>query len=545
MRSTSQLALFPERERRESSAESMLVAAALDLGARGVAGWSAAEERLTRDLPIVSARRVSEIRSSILAGDDPLGDLFCDMRSAEERRSLGATFTPPGIVRAMVEWATDNGAPTRIVDPGVGSARFLVAAAQRFPAATLVGVEIDPLCAVIARANLAAAGFAGRSHVVLQDYRAISLPDVQGPTLYIGNPPYVRHHLLGAHWKKWLVREAARLGLKASQLAGLHVHFYLATASKGRPGDYGAFITAAEWLDVNYGWLVRNLFLGRLGGQQITLIEPAAMPFPDAATTAAVTYFQIGAKPPTIRFARLARSSDLAAANDARIVSRRRLAGESRWSRLTRPRRKAPHAYVELGELCSVHRGQVTGANRIWIEGPHSAGLPPGVLYPAVTKARELFAAGGVLADASSLRRVIDLPVDLGELSTEERKAAVRFLAVAQSLGADSGYIAHNRKAWWAVGLREPAPILATYMARRPPAFVRNRAAVRHLNIAHGIYPREPLEEALLCALAEHLSRSTCVTAGRTYAGGLTKFEPREMERLLVPRLEVLRQGLT
>jgi hypothetical protein len=27
---------------------------------------------------------------------------------------------------------------------------------------------------------------------------------------------------------------------------------------------------------------------------------------------------------------------------------------------------------------------------------------------------------------------------------------------------------------------------------------------------------------------------------GRTYAGGLTKFEPREMERLLVPRPELL-----
>jgi hypothetical protein len=27
---------------------------------------------------------------------------------------------------------------------------------------------------------------------------------------------------------------------------------------------------------------------------------------------------------------------------------------------------------------------------------------------------------------------------------------------------------------------------------------------------------------------------------GRTYAGGLTKFEPREMERLLVPHPELL-----
>ena len=40
--------------------------------------------------------------------------------------------------------------------------------------------------------------------------------------------------------------------------------------------------------------------------------------------------------------------------------------------------------------------------------------------------------------------------------------------------------------------------------------------------------------------LAESLRTMTVVGGGRTYAGGLTKFEPREMERLLVPDLPVL-----
>ena len=94
---------------------------------------------------------------------------------------------------------------------------------------------------------------------------------------------------------------------------------------------------------------------------------------------------------------------------------------------------------------------------------------------------------------------------------------------------------------WWSVRLREPAPILATYMARRPPAFVYNYAQVRHINIAHGIYPREPLEASVLIELARYLSSQTRLESGRMYAGGLTKFEPREMERLLVPRPELLR----
>ena len=111
----------------------------------------------------------------------------------------------------------------------------------------------------------------------------------------------------------------------------------------------------------------------------------------------------------------------------------------------------------------------------------------------------------------------------------------IGFLKVAKQMGGNKGYIARHRRAWWAVGLRSPAPILATYMARRPPAFVRNAAAARHLNIAHGIYPREPMGEDLLRSLAQHLATVTTIQQGRTYAGGLTKFEPREMERLLVP----------
>jgi hypothetical protein len=77
-------------------------------------------------------------------------------------------------------------------------------------------------------------------------------------------------------------------------------------------------------------------------------------------------------------------------------------------------------------------------------------------------------------------------------------------------------------------------------MARKPPAFVRNLTEARHLNIAHGLYPRETLGTEVLDKLAKYLSGAVSLTEGRTYAGGLTKFEPREMERLIVPSIELL-----
>lgn len=452
---------------------------------------------------------------------------------------MGATYTPQGIVGSMVGWA-DTLHPGRIVDPGAGSGRFVVAAGRRFRDAKLIAAEVDPLATLLLRAHATTAGVATRLTVVVGDYRRLRLPELSDPTLFVGNPPYVRHHLIDPQWKRWLVETARSFNLDASQLAGLHVHFFLATAALARPGDFGAFITAAEWLDVNYGSVLRRLFLGGLGGKSIHLIEPTARPFSDADTTAAITCFVVGSKPKSIRLQRVGDLEDLGTLSSGRLIRRELLESAPRWTPLTRPAKKGPDGYVELGELCHVHRGQVTGANKIWIAGAHSAGLPPSLLFASVTKARELFSAGTALNDASPLRRVIDIPPDLDALTTSEKAAVNRFLKVAKAMGADKSFTAQHRKAWWAVGLRKPAPILATYMARRPPAFVLNLAGARHINIAHGLYPRDNLSPPILGAIARFLSSATSIADGRTYAGGLTKFEPKEMERLLVPEPSLL-----
>lgn len=182
----------------------------------------------------------------------------------------------------------------------------------------------------------------------------------------------------------------------------------------------------------------------------------------------------------------------------------------------------------------------MTGANAVWVtSGPHAL-IPVRFQFAAVTRARELFAADGVLPPGAALRRVIDLPADLAELTSAEQAAVARFLRAAAAAGAADGYVARHRSPWWRVRLADPPPILASYMARRPPVFVRNLAGARFVNIAHGLYPREPLPPRLLDALAGYLSRSVSTGQGRVYAGGLVKFEPKEMERLPVPAPDLL-----
>lgn len=526
--------------------EAELIALAAELGAAD-SELHAREASLLRGLPRIPPVMVASTRDAIRSGGDPLGEFFGRIRTPEERRPQGATYTPLPIVREMVAWADSLAeVPVRVVDPGLGSGRFLRAAADAFPDAELVGTDVDPVATLLARANLAAIGADERASIFLEDYRSFKLPPRQGRTLFLGNPPYVRHHELEPRWKDWLASAAALYGLSASKLAGLHVYFYLATRQLAAPGDYGTFITSSEWLDVNYGQVLRDLFLQELGGRSLLVIDPAVRPFPDAATTAVITTFEVGQRPAQVSVRMTDKAEELAPIDCGTPVHRERLETEQRWTHLLRAARSLPSGYVELGEICRVHRGQVTGANGVWIAEAHEREVPSSVLFPSVTRARELFDTDGVLrkSQAKRLRHVIDIPADLDELGENDAAVVRRFLAWARRQGAHKAYTARNRSAWWAVGLREPPPIMATYMARRPPAFVRNDAGARYINIAHGIYPREPMAPTVIRKLHEYLSQAAADARGRIYAGGLMKFEPREMERIAVPGPDTLAAAL-
>lgn len=527
------------RQRIQSEDELVALCLAL-LDDRG--GLSALEEPLAirASVPGVQPDEVEAARNAILRGGDPLGDAFSAVRPAQARRATGAVYTPHVIVGSMMRWLAGQAAPARIVDPGAGSGRFILAAGKDFPDAQLVAIEMDPLAALMLRANLAVHGWTARATVLVKDYREVSLPPCEGVTAFIGNPPYVRHHDITERWKTWYAARFADLGIKASALAGLHLHFFLQTRFLARAGDIGAFITSAEWMDVNYGSALRQLLLRELGGVALNVLAPTVEAFPGAATTAAITCFRVGEITDPVRVRSVAELTSLNGLTQGIDVARERLQAAPRWSIIVRPSAVNAGGEMELGELFRVHRGQVTGANDIWIAGERAQGLPDRVKLPAVTKARDLIQAGASLQSAEVLRRVIDLPVELDECTEEEMKGVTAFLSWAKAQGADRGYIAQHRKAWWSVGLKAPAPILCTYMARRPPQFTLNTCDARHINIAHGLYPREPLEAGVLGRLVTWLNGNINTGSGRTYAGGLTKFEPKEIERLRIPSLETL-----
>lgn len=510
-----------------------LVGLALACGASDVGGpLSRAEAALARRASMVPKAAARRVRLAIREGADPLGSVFCELRSPLERRALGAFYTSPSIVDPMISWAFAQN-PERLVDPGCGSGRFAVAAAKRSRALNIIAIDLDPLATLLTRASLAAVG-AKNCRVLQGDYLTTSIPHVVGRTAFVSNPPYIRHHDLDAATKAHALVLAMKAGHTVSGLAGLHALFYLATLSKhGKTCDVGSFVTSAEWLDVGYGSVIRSMFTNGLGGRSLTVFDPKTVPFADAMTTAAITTFRIGEEPPFARICRVVDASGtLVLETDGHDVARAVLGRAQRWSPFLHNTTAEDDADNTLGTLFRVSRGQVTGANNFFVMTRHQA-QERGIerfCVPVVSSADEVFAAGGVLRNNPDRRVGLEVPKDV-RLSRFPRLAA--YVRAAEEAKIHERYVPAHRTPWYALSFPKP-PIVATYMARQAPLFAMNPDRLGLLNIAHGLHPRTALPEAVLDAVVAKLnaSRETFVGRGRTYHGGLEKFEPGEMERL-------------
>ncbi len=501
-----------------------------------------AERRLLDGVTPIDDSDLEQVLLEIRAGRDPLGEAYMEANAPADRRSHGETYTPSAMVESMVLDAGEMGTPARVVDAGCGSGRFAIACAKTFPRSQVVAVDASPFATLMTKASVCALGLEDRITVLRGDFTTIGLPALgeQGPTLWIGNPPYVRHHDLPARAKQWLARTSKHLGVHASGLSGLHVHFIFSIAQRVNEGDFGVLVTSAEWLDVKYGKAVRELLLRRLGLRGLELRDRTKQAFAGTDTTALIFSFDTR----LLNTQKRETSVRAVAGERAPIdIPRKLLDRCDKWTPLLDGRlpRDVPKGYVKLGDFARVHRGIVTGANKFWVrqglEDPDES-----ISVPVVSHAREIMTGSSEL-HTEGLSRLIALPQDIETLDEGEAEKARQLIAEGESLGIDKGYVARSRKCWWSIPVGDGATILMTYMARKPPVFVANPKRIRSLNVVHGIYPLVDLSDNAVNGLVDYLNTSVVAYEGRTYSGGLMKFEPREVENILVPSPQMLEEG--
>lgn len=481
-------------------------------------------------------------------GVDVIGAAYEQLVSGVERRPRGQFQTPFWAADLMASWLLSE--PTELLfDPGVGAGRLLFRAlkAARYVPDQMLGLDIDPLSLTMARLNVELRDPDGRVRLDLmrRDFLTGSL--AARPDAITCNPPYSRHHAIPPDQKEAIhAGFEGRLGRRFNRLAGLHVLFLVRALEVARPGARIAFITPADWLDVGYGRHVKRFVLERAYVDSIVLFDEDHLFFDGAITSAAITFIR---KEPSAgratRVVRLPRElpprrqvlAAVKGTSGALAAEEIELAVERRWGRA----HKQVNRGTRLGDLARVRRGLATGCNRFFALseqtrrqfGVDKADLRPAIVSPRLVPGTELTRAFLDALPDDQARWVLDRRDP--EAETGDAPIARYLRWGRKHLQANTGYLASNRKPWYALEKRGDCPILFSYMNRENPRFIRNRAKAVPLNTFLIVEPEDGIDPDELCAaLNSRFVLDQLTHDRRNYGGGLWKLEPREVEELRV-----------
>lgn len=466
------------------------------------------------------------------------------------RRALGQFETPFDVALAMAEWATRGHAWRRLVEPGAGGLAFIRAVAALTPLpGEAWAVELDPVAAERARQAANQLGVAVR--VVVGDFL--------DPDLYMGegsfdvilcNPPYVRHHYLEPSYK---LAVAERLGrwanMRVDRLSGTQVYFLLRALQLASPGARVAFITGSEWLQSRYGRPIRN-FLSSTGFLRGLLVAaPGELVFDGVLSTACIVLLECNRKPglPVKVGWNLSRAQlcDAARFGESETPGTEMMPHDAllRLETWTKPRTLSSGS-GRLGDYFRARRGIATGANDFFVLAPQQVqfhGLSECVV-PAVVSPRQLSGWSEVgLAEFRILEERGDRCwlVHCRESVDALPPPAAAYLRTGEDAGLRERYLCAHRSPWYVLEAVEPAPLLIPYMARRNFPCIRNRVGARHLNLFHGLYPREHLSHLAVDVIWRYLNTvegaGGLLECSRAYADNLRKLEPRDLESVELP----------
>lgn len=200
------------------------------------------------------------------------------------------------------------------------------------------------------------------------------------------------------------------------------------------------------------------------------------------------------------------------------------------------------HGWVPLSDLASIRRGIATGSNDFFLIRPSKAkqkAIRTSMLLPCVGRAMDVKGRVFRETDYDELHRA-DARCLLMNLTGAPDQNERAYICEGEADNLPHRYLLANRRPWYSMEQRTPAPIWAAVFGRGDLGFVYNQAGVRSLTNFHCVYPREPgnmFARALAVALNAEDVREGAKGHVRGYGGGLMKFEPNDLKSIQVPDL--------
>jgi adenine-specific DNA-methyltransferase len=477
-----------------------------------------------------------------------------------QRKSLGAFYSPRSLVEPMVAWAVTR-ADQSVLDPSCGDGVFLETAARRLQAlgassertaSLLHAVDLNPEAARITRDRLRAELGVPFANARVSSFFA--LPPAEPVDVVIGNPPYIRYQEFAGGARREALARAASAGVQLTRLASSWAHFVAHAVEFLRPGGRLAIILPAELIHTSYAAPLRDHL--RRSFAEVHVVSFRRPVFPEVQEEVVVLLAAGKDRGPgRLGLVEVEDGADLddfsAVLPNAEVFA----PGEEpeKWlpGHTAHPGAVALDHLEDrgllgpLGGVGKANIGFVSGANEYFVLTPQEAAhwrLPESSLQPALIRARQIpglqITAGDVARVQSAGERcLLWLPQ---EPLTRAEQAYVR---KGEELGYAERYKCRVRSPWYRVpGVVTPDAFL-TYMSGVVPRLCLNRAGVTSSNTLLAIrLPGVPasLRKAFVAAFYNSATLLSCERIGRSYGGGVLKLEPREADRILVPKPDLV-----
>lgn len=469
----------------------------------------------------------------------------------EERKALGAFYTPEEVVRFLVSWGGQH-APEAVMDPSSGDGRFL-AAARDLGVDRLVACDIDPAALEETLSRLADKGHKLEIHG--KDFFLLEPGEIEPVDLVVGNPPFIRYQRFQGETRNRALRSALRVGARLTRLTSSWAPFVLHAMQFLRPGGNLSMVIPAEATQTQYGLTTLRALLGHFGEVRLLAFERNL--FEEAQEeTCLLLAADKGLSCREVRLVPLVSWHDLEGLSGAAVDELAPgvgipFTGESpvRFAeafltpaeRRAWTRAKRLESVHTLASLATVTNGYVTGANTFFHrlrEEAEAQGYPRTWLFPVARSSKSLSSLFFRPQDVVDLERhgkAHHLVVPQHDLFDADGEALRRFAQEGERQGVPGRYKCRTRNPWWQVPGLVEADVLVAYMSGAYPRASVNQAGAFYPNTLHGLKLRDGIQTELLAlSLYSTLSLLSIEIEGRSYGGGLLKMEPRELDRVLV-----------
>jgi adenine-specific DNA-methyltransferase len=485
--------------------------------------------------------------------------------ATSKRKALGAYYTPPELAQALVHWAVGQDT-ARVLDPSYGDGRFLRAAIDRFreldahaPHARVFGSELDQE-AVKLSASLQSE--VPRGNLISGDFFATDLESWGGErfSAIVGNPPYVRHHLLSSESKRLAKVHARRVGVVLSERADAWAYFCAALLDYLEPKGRLALLLPGAVLHAEYALPLLHALSVASG--RVRLIRVQQRLFEEVSERTVVLLIDGRGSSSGVEYREVADIAELVAVLEGKA------GGSGGWRRSDAPtgtavadptlrlrtrlrwfvsqdvadiweRIDAMADVRRLGDIAKVRIGVVTGANKFFVIDADTAKKMEGKGVETVP----IVSRGGWLKrvrwtdedqDSRGDKPSRLLLIDSG---ARVRRALREAIKAAEEVDLHKRHHCDLRDPWYCLGDFRAPGLFLPYMGAAPPRLVINKAGATCTNAIHRVDLNrgQPGAGAVAAASWTSLYRLSAELVGRSYGAGVLKLEPNEAVQLRLP----------